>query len=146
MLTTNRILSQFDPWGMWNQLNSELNSQLGGLLYAPVRPSATPVNLWTRDDQAIVYAEIPGREPADIDVSVHRDILTIEVKPLAGETGNHPQPGRRERSNNGVTRQVRLPFEIDAERVEAVCEKGLLKVTLHQHASTLPAKVKVKAR
>ncbi len=146
MLTTNRIMSQFDPWGMWNQLNSELNSQLGDLLNAPARSSATPVNLWTKDDEAAVHAEVPGREPADINVSVHRDIVTIEVKPLDTDDGDKPQSARRERSHNAFTRQVRLPFEIDAERVEAICEKGLLKVTLHRHESTLPAKIEVKAR
>ncbi|MCA9075705.1 MAG: Hsp20/alpha crystallin family protein [Planctomycetaceae bacterium] len=146
MLTTNRMLSQFDPWGMWNQINHELNSQWGDLLNAPAKSHGTPLNLWTTYDRAIVQAEVPGRGPEDIDVSIHRDLLTIDIKPLAAGDATDESLVRRERPRSNVHRHVRLPFEVDAERVEAVCEKGLLTVTLHRHESTLPSKVEVKAR
>ena len=147
MLTTNRMLAHFDPWGMWNQLNSDFNSDLGEFFNAPKRTVTAPVNLWAKDDQVVVQAEVLGREPGDIDVSVHRDILTIDIKPhVQDEPENGNQIGRQERWLGGVTRQIRLPFEVDAEHVEAVCEKGLLRVTLNRHESTLPSKIEVKAR
>lgn len=146
MLTTNRMLSHFDPWGMWNQINNELNTQWGDLLNAPTKLTLAPLNLWTSDDQAIVQVEVPGRGPEDIDVSVNRDLLMIEVKPMATDDTNGNTPVRRERHIEGIQRQVKLPFEVDASRVEAVCEKGLLTVTLHPHESTKPAKIEVKTR
>lgn len=145
MLTTNRILSQIDPWGMWNELNKEFNSQMGAFLSSPILPPETPVNLWAKEDQAIVQAEVPGREPGDIDVSVHRHLLVIEVKSGQQEQSDEARQGRRERNNAAITRQVQLPFEIDPERVEAICERGVLTITLHRHESTLPSKVQVKA-
>lgn len=146
MLTTNRMFSQLDPWGLWDQLHNELNSPMGGLMKRPVRSADLPVNLWAKDDQAVVQVEVPGRGPADIDVSIHRDILTIEVKPLPEGEVDSSLPGRRERKNVAVTRQLQLPFEINAEHVEAICERGLLTVTLHRLESTLPSKIEVKAR
>ena len=146
MLTSNRILSQLDPWGMWNELNKEFNSQMGAFLHPPHRSPQIPVNLWVKDDQAMVQTEVPGREPSDIDVSVHRDVLTIDAKPLEVAAADVTKQGRRERSNLAATRQIQLPFEIDPERVEAICERGMLTVTLHRHESTLPSKIEVKAR
>jgi len=145
MFATNRILTHFDPWELWNQLHHDLNQQSPELWASQHEVSAAPLNLWTSDDQALVCVELPGHEPGDIDVSVHRDVLTIEVKPLANDAPEQAKPGRRERSSRAVTRQVRLPFEVDSEQVNALCEKGLLTVTLNRHESTLPSKVEVKA-
>jgi len=141
MFATNRMLTQLDPWGLWNQINNDLHQ----LCAAPLEEAEAPLNLWTSDDKAVVTVEVPGREPGDVEVSVHRDVLTVEIKELADETPEEAKPGRRERRSGPVTRQVRLPFVVDQEQVEAVCDKGLLKVTLQRHESTMPSQVEVKA-
>lgn len=141
MLATNRIHAYFDPFKMWSQLHDELNDFWNE---TPLSLDV-PLNLWTKENEAMVIAEVPGRGPEDVQVSVHHDVLTIEVNPV-----NEPLPEdctciREERPRQRVTRQIRLPFEIDPERIDATCDRGLLRINLSRHASTMPQKITVKA-
>ena len=141
MMTANRIHAHFDPWTMWRQLHGELNE-----LWNPhSSPPDMPLNIAIRPDEAIVSVELPGREAEDIQVSVHRDVLTLELKEAALETPEEATPVRVERHRPAVTRQLRLPFEVDAERVDATYERGLLRIHLHRHQATMPTKVTVSA-
>jgi len=141
MLTSNRIHSYLDPWKVWNQLHNELND-----LWTPgaIAPEM-PLNLWKKEDQAILDVELPGRRLEDIDVSVHRDVVTVEVEAAERDVPENGTDVREERQLVPMARHVRLPFEIDTDRVEATYDRGLLRVALHRLASTLPSKVTVKA-
>ena len=141
MLTTNRIHSYFDPWKVWHQLHNELND-----LWSPGAIVAEmPLNVLKKEDQAIVDVELPGRLLEYIDVSVHRDVVTIEVGAGDRDVPENATAVREERHQDAMSRHVRLPFEIDTERVEATYDRGMLRVELRRLASTLPAKIPVKA-
>ena len=141
MLTSNRIHSYFDPWKVWHQLHNELND-----LWTPgsITPEM-PLNVWKKEDQAILDVELPGRRLEDIDVSVHRDVVTVELGAGDRDMPENGTPVREERRLAPLSRHVRLPFEIDTERVGATYDRGMLRVELHRLASTLPSKVTVKA-
>jgi HSP20 family protein len=127
---------------MWSQLHGELNE-----LWGSTHPnlSEAPMNLWAKPDEAFVSIELPGRKLEDIHVSVHRDVLTIELENNAAVTPENATPVRVERNGSALTRQVRLPFEVDTDRVDATYEMGLLRIRLHRHQSTMPTKVTVSA-
>lgn len=144
MLAANRVFNQLDPWRMFDQL-MDSGDQMRDLIAHPGRWSAAPVNVWTADEQAVVAMELPGFEPADIDVSVHRNTVKITATAKAEELPEGAKFLRRERPEADIARSVNLPFELDPERVDAVYEKGILKLTLHRHPSSLPAKIQVKA-
>jgi HSP20 family protein len=92
-----------------------------------------------------VSVELPGRDAEDIQVSVHRDVLTLELKNGSSAPPEGATPVRVERNRPTVTRQLRLPFEVDAERVEATYERGVLRIHLYRHQATMPTKVTVAA-
>ncbi|MGD9854525.1 MAG: Hsp20/alpha crystallin family protein [Planctomycetaceae bacterium] len=141
MLTSNRIVSSFDPLGFWHQFYGDLNDVW------PVRQVAAemPLNLWTSAEGAELNAELPGRELDDVQVSVHRDVVSIEARATASESPETATAVRQERVHPQISRQVRLPFEIDPDRVQASYERGVLRIMLQRHQSTMPSKVTVKA-
>ncbi len=141
MLTSNRIHSYFDPWKVWHQLHNDLND-----LWSPgsIAPEM-PLNVWKKEDQAVLDVELPGRQLEDIDVSVHRDVVTVEVGAGDRDVPEKATAVREERHQTPMSRHVRLPFEVDTDRVEATYDRGMLRVELHRLASTLPAKISVKA-
>lgn len=103
------------------------------------------VNVWEGSESLYVEAEVPGLKLEDLDIFVHGDELTIR-----GEREHDEQEGvtyhRRERGTGSFSSSVRLPVEIDVDRVEAQLESGVLTITLPKAASARPRKIEVKAR
>jgi HSP20 family protein len=90
-------------------------------------------------------AELPGIDSAQLDISVVGDTLTFngsrDFEPLReGETYH-----RQERSGGRFSKTLQLPFQIDAEKVTAKYEKGILKLTLPKTATEKPRKITIKA-
>ena len=144
MFTRNRIDSHFDPWRLWDQLHG-LHGDLNELWNPPPVVSEAPLNLWSKGDAAILEVELPGRQLEDIHVSVRRNVVTVELSEAADDSAEGATAVRTERRRTPLTRQVRLPFEADTERVDATYEQGVLHINLHQHQSTLPSKITVKS-
>ena len=101
------------------------------------------VNIWEKDDIAVVTAELPGLDPEKVDVSVTGDILTIagEVSPEVFKAGESYL--RQERVAGSFKRSIQLPFQINAQEVQAKFEKGILVVTLPRIREDLPKKIKI---
>ncbi|MBX3436629.1 MAG: Hsp20/alpha crystallin family protein [Planctomycetaceae bacterium] len=141
MITFNRVYSRSKPWSVWNQLSAELND----IWEQHSQSSHAPANLWTREDEAVLTVLIPSRRLEDVQVSVHRDVVTIEAAAAADDLPEGTASLRRERHHPQFSRKVKLPFEIDPEQVEATYERGQLRIQLRRHQSTLPTKIAVKS-
>jgi HSP20 family protein len=109
-------------------------------------PAAFPtVNVWEEGDHLHVEAELPGLDLNDLEIYVTGgNELTLK-----GERKfNVPQKGawhRRERTAGAFVRTLTLPYPVDADKVEARLENGVLHVTLAKHESARPRKIPVKA-
>jgi HSP20 family protein len=99
-------------------------------IYArPAGNKGPAFNVWTNDDGAIIESELPGFKADGIDLSVLAKTLTIraERKPFDVEgAATH----RRERAAGNFERSVELPFRIEADKVEAKYERGVLTITV----------------
>jgi HSP20 family protein len=145
MLTANRIRPYTLPWRFFEQVHEDFNRELSDWFTSGATHDAS-VGVWTKDGSALIAMELPGRELADIDVTVHRNGLKIEAKSTVDESLLESANFlRRERSGQGVQRSFQFPFEVDPESVEATYERGLLVVRLSAHESAQPAKIEVKA-
>ena len=108
-------------------------------------PNVFPaLNVWADDDALYVEAEIPGLPLDALELSVMGDELTI-----SGDRHEVIEDGvthhRRERGTGPFSRVVRLPVPVDAEKVEAKLEHGVLLVTLPKAEAVRPRKIEVKA-
>ncbi len=102
------------------------------------------LNVWEQGDDLYAEAELPGISGDDIDVSVVGSDLTIRGKrgpELPAGSSYH----RRERGEGEFTRVLRLPIEVDANRVEASLKNGVLLIKLPKAESAKPKKIKVAA-
>ena len=82
-------------------------------------------------DQAYtVTAELPGIDPNDVEIDLRENALSISGEKRSER--NEENGGRRysERSFGRFERTIPLEAEVDADRVEARCENGILKITL----------------
>jgi HSP20 family protein len=103
------------------------------------------MNIWTNPDGAIVSAELPGINPEDIDISVQNDTLTLTGSRQPNGLQEDEIYHRRERGYGRFTRSFQLPFHVEAGKVEAVFDKGILQVSVPRAEADKPKKITVKA-
>ena len=131
------------------QLRDEMDRLLGGFFGQPVNGAPAgecrcqpTVNVWEQEDSVIVEAEIPGVKNDQVDISVIGDELSLKVqRPDVAQEGVTYH--RRERPVGSFTRVLRLPAEVDAERVQAELAHGVLTVSLAKAESAKPRKIEV---
>ena len=127
--------------------------QLLGMRRAPSsiraagRGAFPPINMGFTQDAVEVYAFAPGVDPASIDVSVDKGLLTI-----SGERRlDLPQESEKvcvyaqERFDGAFRRVVSLPEDADTARVEASCRNGVLKIVIPKREASKPRRIEVKA-
>ena len=109
------------------------------------RAGAYPrLNLSSTDNDAFLTVEVPGLAESDLDLSVQGDLLT-----LRGVVGTaNPEEGqsylRRERAHGRFHRQIQLPYEIDADHIDAQLDSGILHIRLPRAESDRPRKIEVR--
>ncbi len=113
-------------------------------LFASVSALNYPqVGLWANSEEALVRAELPGFSSGDIEVEVKEDVLRLSGEHTGDE--NDKEYVRKERFSGVFDRHVRLPYAVDAEKVEARFTHGVLEVKLPRVEADKPHKIAIKA-
>ncbi len=103
------------------------------------------VDVNSNEEGATVKAELPGFKPEEIDVAVDDGVLTLTASRLEKEEKEGETWYRRERRSGRFVRRIRLPFGVEADKVEANYRDGLLTVNLPRAAEERGRKIEVKA-
>ena len=114
-----------DPFGEIEKVFEQF-SELGGPLGGDL-----PVDVVDTDDEIVVYAELPGRNPDSISVQLTEN-ETLEIE---AQRDDHSAEGRyvtRERNREQLSRSVSLPAAVDEDETEASYDRGVLTVRLQK--------------
>jgi HSP20 family protein len=133
-------------WDEMNRLQKELDQVFKDTYNNPVvTPQGFPaMNVWTGEEGAVVNAEIPGVDPADIDVSIVGETLTIRGERKTEDLGSNFKYHRQERGYGKFVRTIQLPFPVDSEKVEATLDRGVLTLSLPRAEEDKPRKISIK--
>jgi len=140
-MTTFRL----DPLGElateFNRVSDELNRVFG--FRAAV--GGPPVTLWTDENHVFVDADLPAIDPAKLEVTVTEgNQLTIQGERPAPEVKDSVWV-RQERPYGKFSRNITLPVLVDADKVEASYEHGVLKLVLPKSEAAKPRKITIKS-
>jgi HSP20 family protein len=132
---------------LWNELQ-QFQGEMNQLFDRWGNGNATgvfpPENVWEEDDHVLVEAELPGLDLSSLEIYVTGgNQLTLKGERKV----NVPERGlwhRQERAYGTFTRTLTLPYLVDADKVEAKLDQGVLLVQLAKHESAKPRKVVVK--
>ena len=99
------------------------------------------------EKEITVSAELPGLKPEDVDISLDDNILTIRGEKRAEMEDKDKHSYHVERTYGSFARSVRLPGQVEAEKIEANLKDGLLKITLpkSQEAQEKSRKISIKS-
>lgn len=102
------------------------------------------VNLWEDDKTLYAEAELPGLTMDDLELYVLGDELTIKGSRQAAQTEDVTYH-RRERGVGPFSRMLRLPVQVNAEKVQATLHDGVLSITLPKEQAAVPRRIEVKS-
>ena len=100
------------------------------------------VNVRDEEDTFVLSALVPGLKADDLNIQVLEDVIRIEGEFQANEEDYL----LRELPNGSFHRTLRMPAEIDADKVEAKITDGVLTLRLPKTESARPRKIKIAAK
>jgi HSP20 family protein len=135
----------------WNQLHNvatEMNNLFerwdGNSALRAFAPAYPALNVWEEGDNLFVEAELPGMQPADIEILVTGgDQLSLKGERKAPEV-EKAVLHRQERGFGKFVRTMQLPYQVDPEKVEARFENGVLRIQLTKSETARARKITVK--
>jgi len=97
------------------------------------------VDVKEETERFVIHADLPGVDPAAIDITLEKGILTIKGERPALAPAEAKSYRRVERPAGTFYRRFTLPESADAGHIEASCRNGVLEVNI-------PKREKEKAR
>lgn len=136
------------PFGSLAGFSADMDRLFEALRDPRRRPSAgltamPPLDWSEGEDGIVLRAEVPGVDPADLEITVHGDVLTI-----AGETKSETESSEgtttySERRFGSFRREIQLPCPIATDAIEAETANGVLTLRLPKSEAARPKRIEV---
>ena len=104
------------------------------------------LEIYEKEDKFVVRAEVPGMNEDEIDISVFGDTLTIRGERKTESEVKEEDYRRSEMHYGRFSRTVTLASGVQAGKVEASYDNGVLEITLPKAVETKPKKIAIKAK
>jgi HSP20 family protein len=106
------------------------------------RPQALTMDAYRRGSSVIVQFDVPGVDPAQIDLTVEKNMIVVEADRSSGsQKGDEVVVS--ERPHGRFTRQLYLGDGFDLDGIEAHCDNGVLTITVPVGRQAAPRKVDI---
>ena len=123
-----------------------LSQSMAGAERVPRRVGVYPLlNISEDQDHIYVRAELPGVSPEDLEITVQDQQLILRGQRKVGGDEKNANYHRRERESGFFRRILRLPAQIDPNKVEAASKDGILTITLAKPEEVKPRQITVKS-
>lgn len=126
------MLLRFDPFRELDRLSEQVART----------PHPLPMDAVRRGDDVVVAFDLPGVDPASIDLTVERNVLTVKAE-RAGFRREGDQVIALERRAGTVSRSLLLGDTLDGDSVTADYTDGVLTLTIAAAEAAKPRKVAV---
>jgi len=107
---------------------------------------APAVDIYETSDAVEMTFEIPGVNQKDIRVNIENNLLTVSGERKFEHEDRRDNYHRVERNYGAFQRSFTVPSTIDPNRINAVFENGLLRLTLQKRPETQPRAIEVKVK
>ncbi len=133
-MEVDMMLMRTDPFRQLDRLSQQV-------LGTVARPAVMPMDAWREGDEFVVEFDLPGVETESIDLDIERNVLTVKAE----------RPGRdgdaemvvAERPRGVFSRQLFLGETLDADRVSAAYDAGVLQLRIPVAEQAKPRKIAI---
>ncbi|MEW6061994.1 MAG: Hsp20/alpha crystallin family protein [Bacteroidota bacterium] len=95
-------------------------------------------------DTVNVIVELPGVAKEDVKVTLHDGVLTVAAERKQPELKEKEQWLRNEISYGKFEHSINLPYQVVAEKVVAIHENGILRITLPKAEEAKPKQISIR--
>lgn len=143
-------ITTYDPFTLVDQLQKEMNrlfetrmgERRGNETSAAVTSDWIPaVDVREETDRFVIFADVPGVDAKNIDVTMENGVLTLRGTRTLEEEGNGYK--RRERPTGQFYRRFVLPDTADAEGISAQSKNGVLQLVIPKREQAQPRRIQV---
>jgi HSP20 family protein len=107
------------------------------------RPAPIPMDAWRETDRFVIALDLPGIPPEAIEIEAHGRMVTVRAERRPVPRGNSARTQRAERAHGAFERRIQLADTLDASRIEAHCDNGVLILTVPVRAAAKSRRIAV---
>ena len=96
-------------------------------------------------DRFVLQADVPGVDPAKIEISIDADILSLSGERHSKPSDQSESFTKIERSSGKFYRQFTLPETANTEDITAKCSNGILEITIPKKSKAETKRITVQA-
>lgn len=138
----------WDPWRELMRMQEDLSRSFERL-FGPERKAvsfwAPDVDIYEKENNIIVRADLPEVKPQDVEISIVDTTLKIKGARKQVEEVKEENVYRMERKYGSFERTIELPVSVKTEEVEATYKEGVLTITLPKTEEKKAKEIKIKA-
>jgi HSP20 family protein len=143
--------ARWDPFQQLTTLRDEIDrlfeTPFSGLTEGsqPFMSGWSPaLDVYEDKDNLIVKAELPGMKKEEIEISLQDGVLTLSGERKENSKHEGAELHRSERFVGRFQRTLTLHAEVEAEKVKATYQDGVLTITLPKHEAAKPKQIQIK--
>jgi HSP20 family protein len=129
------MLMRTDPFRELDRLTQQV-------LGTAARPAAMPMDAYRKGEDFFIHFDLPGIRADSITLTVEQNVLTVRAERTPAEVDG-AQMIVAERPYGTFTRQVFLGETLDADRISADYNAGVLTLTIPVHEAAKPRSIQV---
>lgn len=139
-------ITRYEPWSLLRQLQKELelnrdeNTEESSIATAEWAPT---VDIKEESNKFVIFADIPGVMPEDIEISMEAGVLTVKGQKESESKTEKDGYKRVERSFGSFHRRFSLPDSADGDSINAKCKHGVLEITIPKREAVQPKRIHV---
>ena len=147
-------VTRYQPWSIADSMADLIHGDPGGSTARRFAHSSTeqPVADWVpavdiveEKDRFVLRADVPGVDPANIDVSMDAGVLAVSGDRQAEDSADESRLRRVERSSGRFHRRFTLPKTVDADNITAKSLNGILEVSIPKLAEVQARRIAVES-
>ena len=147
-------VTRIQPWSIADNLADLIHRDPGAFATRrfahsssgqPVADWAPAVDIVEEKDRFVLRADVPGVDPANIDVSMDAGVLAVSGDRQAGDIADESHLRRVERASGRFHRRFTLPKTVDADNITAKSLNGILEVSIPKLAAVQARRITVEA-
>lgn len=141
-------LARYQPWSV----NHEFLNEVGRLFERAGANDASSgatadwspaVDIEEYADKFVLHADVPGVDPASIEVTLEKGVLTLTGSRAEAAEQKGVERRRNERVSGRFHRRFSLPDTVDSDSVSATGRNGVLEVVIPKRAQVQPRRIAV---
>jgi HSP20 family protein len=106
---------------------------------------APPVDISERKDAYLVACELPGVSASEVEIIFEDGLLTIQGERHRATEANGDKVHRAERRYGTFRRSITLPINVQADKIEASAQDGVLMVLVPKAKEARAKRIEVRA-